>query len=377
MTIDQWKEWLRPGPVSDLAKAVFAPATKVVVYGAGSAGADLVQALRAQGVNVVAVLDAKSTRTECAGLPVHRPDAAAFTDLDRSSTLVALGIFNAFVDILALQARLAQCGWRYVVDFAEIHALIPSVLGDRYWLTARDATQVHSAQIAAVDAMWADEQSRELFRSLLRFRVTGDRRGLPVPDPSRQYFALDVPPWPEPLRMVDCGACDGDTLEQVERLGLNIEALALFEPDLLNFARLTERARKWRNRGIPVLAWPCGVHDSSQLLRFRGSQGAASAFDQGGDVIVPCVALDDALIGFRPNLLKMDIEGAEAHALAGARRLIEEHHPGLAICVYHKPEDLWLVPALVDSWKLGYRLFLRTHQFSGFDTVLYAAPPGR
>jgi hypothetical protein len=89
---------------------------------------------------------------------------------------------------------------------------------------------------------------------------------------------------------------------------------------------------------------------------------------------VACVALDDALAGFRPGLIKMDIEGAELDALQGAQEIIQRHRPGLAISAYRRPGPLWEIPMLLDSWRLRYRLHLRLHAYDGFDAVVYAVP---
>lgn len=82
--------------------------------------------------------------------------------------------------------------------------------------------------------------------------------------------------------------------------------------------------------------------------------------------------MDEALPGFAPSFIKMDIEGAEARALDGARRTIARHRPRLAISAYHQPGDLWNLLRQIRSWDLGYRFHLRGHSFNGFDTVLYA-----
>ena len=68
----------------------------------------------------------------------------------------------------------------------------------------------------------------------------------------------------------------------------------------------------------------------------------------------------------------MDIEGAEAAALAGARRAIVERRPLLAIAAYHKQADLWEIPLLVHEMAADYHMFLRPHAGEGFETVLYA-----
>ena len=74
------------------------------------------------------------------------------------------------------------------------------------------------------------------------------------------------------------------------------------------------------------------------------------------------------------QIIKMDIEGSEYDALLGGIKIIHDIRPGLAISVYHKPSDLWELPLLIDSWNLGYDLYLRSHQYNGFYVVLYAIP---
>jgi hypothetical protein len=79
----------------------------------------------------------------------------------------------------------------------------------------------------------------------------------------------------------------------------------------------------------------------------------------------------------RPTFIKMDIEGAEVDALIGARRLIENALPVLAICVYHQPDHLWRIPLLIRSFSDQYRFFLRPHNEEGWDLVCYAVPASR
>ena len=110
--------------------------------------------------------------------------------------------------------------------------------------------------------------------------------------------------------------------------------------------------------------------------------------------MIQCVSLDEAIMRFRPTLIKMDVEGAEYDALLGARKIITRYKPGLAICLYHRPEHLWQIPLLqqlfgegktifdpatpgdLDSSRTNnsYRLYLRLHAFNGWELVAYAIP---
>ena len=102
------------------------------------------------------------------------------------------------------------------------------------------------------------------------------------------------------------------------------------------------------------------------------SKGESSMLSTSGNMMITVVALDDVIPFFKPNLVKFDIEGAELDGLMGARKLIQENRPGLAICVYHKPKHLWQIPLLIESWDLGYKLYLRIYKTNGFDIVMYA-----
>ena len=60
----------------------------------------------------------------------------------------------------------------------------------------------------------------------------------------------------------------------------------------------------------------------------------------------------------RLDMIKMDIEGSEVPALKGGAKAIERHKPKLAICVYHKWDDLLTIPRLIHSIRGDYRYYL-------------------
>jgi Methyltransferase FkbM domain len=67
------------------------------------------------------------------------------------------------------------------------------------------------------------------------------------------------------------------------------------------------------------------------------------------------------------DFIKMDIEGAERHALAGASRLLATYKPRLAICIYHGPDDPEVVPRVIRAANGTYETFTR----SGFQAYFY------
>ena len=366
-------------PSADTARSIreaLLRETSILLYGAGAVGRDSLRALRRAGALVGGFIDVKDFPfSSIEGLPLCKPHDSVFTKEIRKTTTVVVTIFNAYVDMPSIHARLAALGWEKVVIFTAFYEAFSSELGDRYWLTNRQYYRPHGAQIAAARALWADEKSRAVFDGIMTFRLTGDYATLDKPDLDSQYFPPDLPAWKRPLRLIDCGAFDGDTLRQVRGLKLPLDAYAAFEPDPANFTKLAREIDAAPN-GAPALAalWPCGAWSHGCQLRFSSGHGTGSAVNAQGDTVIQCASLDEALPSFAPNLIKMDIEGAEYPALLGAARTIRAHRPGLAICLYHEPAHLWQIPLLIHGWNLGYRFYLRSHCHNGFELVLYTIP---
>lgn len=84
------------------------------------------------------------------------------------------------------------------------------------------------------------------------------------------------------------------------------------------------------------------------------------------------MSLDEIEFPVIPSYIKMDIEGTEYNALLGAIKLIRKYKPALAICIYHRPEDIYDIIKLINSWNLGYKFEMRVYEDVGVDLVLYA-----
>jgi len=83
------------------------------------------------------------------------------------------------------------------------------------------------------------------------------------------------------------------------------------------------------------------------------------------------VSLDECIL--EPvTFIKMDIEGAEYEALEGAKHILKKDKPKLAVCLYHKKDDMWRIPYLIKSLVPEYRLYIRHYSNYEGETVLYA-----
>jgi len=324
--------------------------TKTIIYGAGNIGKDVFRILKESGIHVSGFLDQKAKyHSYWDGVPIYQPNDNHFSANERNKTNVIVAIHNRDVEIPPIIEMLQSFGYGRILTLIELYDHFGKELGDRFWLTSRAYYKSFEQFIEEAFNLWEDDASKNLYKAIMKFRLTGKYDALPKPDMERQYFPPDLPAWKKPLRFVDCGAFDGDTLSYLIKNDIPIESVAAFEPDQKNFNNLSQFVKNNLICLKNVTLWPCGVHSSTKQVLFSSGKGEASAINAKGDVVIQCLSLCDAIPDFAPTLIKMDIEGAEYEALLGARDIIFKYRPGLAISLYHRPADLWQIPILINE----------------------------
>ena len=248
-----------------------------------------------------------------------------------------------------------------------------------YWLSTDFELFARSLlELQSFREVLGDDESRELFDGILKYRKYGQIIDLPSPRPLReQYLAKEYSTPPKDLRIIDLGACQGENLEDFLNAGHSFIDGFLFEPDEKNLKLLKDRLVSLNLRSLECN--PLGAWNETTTLKFQASGNSAAALSSVGDLSINVVALDDFIPEkYRPNFVKMDIEGAEMEALEGMTKLIENHRPHLAISVYHKPSDLWAIGNYLNQrFPDFYSFYLRMYGQQTFDTILYAVPISR
>lgn len=343
----------------------------LAVYGAGGFGHSLYRALLDQSITIAAFIDRGAQPGQMReGIPILHPDSMNAAQWDALTILI--GIHNPGTSVRLIQDDLKARGCRRVLTPIDIINHLGPSFGTRYWLGPSQHYIESEREIRAAREI-IDPASHALFDAVLAQRITGNYHLLP--DPTHgidDYLPTDIAAIDHPLRVVDGGAYDGDTIRGLLKHGFALEAIAAFEPDADNFSKLAGWVRT--QPGLNATLWPCGLYSHATQLHFSAGQGEASAITSEGGTVIQCVSVDEAIHGFRPTLLKLDVEGAEPEALMGARNTILAHKPFITAGLYHHPSHLWQVPLLLKSLHPGYRLHLRLHAQNGFDLWLHAVP---
>ncbi|WP_169799496.1 FkbM family methyltransferase [Novosphingobium lentum] len=342
----------------------------LVVYGLGSVGQGIVDDLLAGGTAVDLILDRGKRGQSYRDIPVLSLDDAA--DGRLADRTVLIGLHNHYVDIKQIHGELVEAGAARVLTPVNLPDLAPDALTrPGYWLDKDFDYAAHKPDFARVRALLADEVSRALFDAIVAYRQSGDVADCPAPSLEDEYTPADLPRLAEPLRIVDCGAFTGVAIHKFLKAGYAIDSFVAFEPDAGNFATLASRDFNIGRR----LCLPLGTWSSTCQLHFSSDGSMASRLSDAGDTVIQCVAVDDVLHGEQVNVVKLDVEGAEIETLKGMRKIIAEQKPALLVSAYHLPEHLYEIVDLIESWNLGYRFHLRTHEFNTFGTVVYAFQP--
>ncbi|MGU3537376.1 FkbM family methyltransferase [Methylobacterium sp. A54F] len=157
---------------------------------------------------------------------------------------------------------------------------------------------------------------------------------------------------------LDVGAFDGDTIRAARR-HLDIEEAIGLEMSADLVRRIHEQHDgTYALHTHNVAAWSDKGHLGQALV---GDGMLRVESDASGGV--PCDTLDN-LATSRIDLIKMDIEGAERPALAGAQRIIREDKPFLAIAAYHRPEDI------VEIFRIGASFGYSDIRFAHYSQCL-------
>lgn len=211
--------------------------------------------------------------------------------------------------------------------------------------------------ISALD-LFEDELSRKIYVNAICCRIAPQYmwEEFRLLQTKEEYF--DMPFWElsEKEGYIDVGAYTGDTIEEfAETVNGRFSYIYGYEMDDKIYEKLKENIEKTGRENIK--AFHCGISDKT--LR------------SGNNICM--TAMDEIEYQGHVTLIKMDIEGQEQNAIKGGIQTIRREKPKMAVCVYHRLEDLWEIPGLIKNICSDYKIWLRHHSPVVWDSVCYAA----
>ena len=331
---------------------------RIILFGAGGAGIWALKTLRSRGIEPLCFADNDEIGKQgmvIDGLSVMSPEVAATIHLD--STWVACSIRHDFAT--EIRADIAKLG----VPTKPLWECLPVCHG-----------KPSRGTYADVKDLTSDNDSYRQFIDQNKFRAHPDYEGQLEPSDIKDiYFPDFIVKLHEREHFLDCGAAMGDTVKEFIERWLVFEQITALEPDKKNFAEL--KRVYGEHKGI-VLA-QAAVSDHSGVESFVANGDFSSHLNpEGGDSVV-VERIDHLTLDTPPTYIKLDIEGAELHALWGARETLKKHMPVLAVCAYHTSDHLWEIPLLIHAIQPDYRLFFRRYAEGAFEIVWYGVPPER
>lgn len=183
-----------------------------------------------------------------------------------------------------------------------------------------------------------------------------------------QYFDIFEPK--EQELYIDCGGFDGETVfDFCKWTNEHYQEIYVMEPMKAMSELIEARCKNADVKDISVIS---GAAWNKKEKLYFDDWGAGSCQSDSGKIGVDGIDIDSFAKEKKVTLIKMDIEGSELKALEGAKETIRKNQPRLAICIYHKAEDiyeignylLWLVPE--------YKFKIRHYASNMWETVLYA-----
>jgi FkbM family methyltransferase len=381
----------------------------VVLFGAGSAGRELYPILKLHGVNPVCFCDNNPSRVGelCCGLPIISVPQLR-REQKESLIVVTTGAYRDEVKqqlidlgfsedkVLTISNQEAMCYYTHLSQW--------------YW--TQDDLITHEDELLDVYNLLSDQRSKDIFTSRIALFVHGadylsfrnfisSFSDVPCAQGSNfqecmnstnynaeayLQFNNDIIHLNDNEVFIDAGAFTGDsTLEFIKACSSNnltYRRILCFEPDRKIFEELKENTARFERISLK----PLGLWSHSTTIRFAGSdiqrpgstriisENENTTIDVSGITEISTISIDETFHDDLITLIKMDVEGAEIAALRGATNTIKKCRPKLIISAYHKRNDLFEIPLLINGMVPDYKFYYRHFSNNFGETTLFAIP---
>ncbi len=276
--------------------------------------------------------------------------------------------------------------------------------------------------------LFSDSESLRIFDGIIEARLTGSLSALLESSSSDEYNGENFLSFETYRTYVDLGAYNGDTVYELLGKAAALQKIYAVEPDKKTFKRLSSFCSGlglkldginikpkicvppdgytdiWAQPGtfgsLSVCADKCdnkcgdkcGNGRVCEILLYNAAawnmNGNLAFFSNGNrgsgsfrrencgyknsDTICT-ITLDSILDGQGADYIKYDVEGAEREALEGSSKTICDFMPDICLSLYHRSEDIFELPLVLNRMEPRYSLYLRRKRcLPAWEINLYA-----
>lgn len=351
------------------------------LYGAGSTAKVCIEALRAEGVEIAALIDDDAMKHGMKVLSYTVLSYGEFSQIcaDKDSVNVVLTSIYGKQIYNKLMLMPSVTVWEMYEWYADI-------------VNQQDAVTERSCEGESLEAYrnntdglkqyLEDDESRNVYDAVYYFFKTKNTNKLvDVCTAEESYFIKEVVEYfkNKCITVVDAGAYTGDLLRTIVSSGVNVGKWYCFEVEKNNYEQLRNNVGKSSlPEGMKCICENCGLWSEREDLPIINLGTASNVAESAGAddcEICRMETIDEYFKDIRVDMIKMDIEGAEMEALKGAVKTIRRDNPLLAISIYHYVEDYYrIMQFLMKSTEGGYKYYIRQHALIYGEAILYAIP---
>ena len=339
----------------------------IVMYGMGNGADKIIAVCEKYGIEIS---DFFASDGFVRGHSFHGKTVISYSAMkekyDGQKPIVLLSFASSLPDVMAL--------FKKVGEECEFYAPDVPVFGET--LFTMEFFEENRERFEAVYNLLADEESKRIYENVISYKLTGDIKYLWDSESDKAEVYEKVLDCKNISTFVDLGAYNGDTIREMLTFNPQLKCAIALEPDARNFRKLNEYAHGVE--GVEIKCINAGAWNENATLLFDASGNRNAGIISKGNIVskikeVSVVSVDEVLDGTQVDYIKYDVEGSEKEALLGTINTIKAHSPKLLVSLYHRSEDLFVLPELVKELNPDYSLYLRRFPYiPAWDLNLYA-----
>ncbi|MBQ7114953.1 MAG: FkbM family methyltransferase [Clostridia bacterium] len=255
-----------------------------------------------------------------------------------------------------------------IFNISEKHRiLVPCVPVIGTEIFDRSFLEKHTEEINLAHSLLADDFSRKIFESYVNFQFGGKIEILKEIETSESEIYENVLTFNNTECFVDIGAYRGDTVEKfVAKTNGKYRNIIAAEPDFKTYQKLIRNCESLNN----FKAVNAAITGFDGEIGFSSLAGRQSSV--GGENMINCLSLPTLCQDVKPTFIKIDSEGCEIEILKGGEEILKKFKPKLNVAAYHKSEDIFKLPILINAINPDYKIHLRHHPYiPAWDTLFY------